>query len=163
MKHMEEMISAYIDDELTDAERRLVETHINKCKECKKLVEDLSMMKNQVFTTYQSIEIPDNMEQYFLSSIEQKTQRGKNKIPWPIVIGSVILIILAVLCLSPLATFGVGLISLLFTIMMRLLQVASTFMAVVPSLFIGVIGFAVLLLLISVLSLRRLFLTKAIE
>jgi anti-sigma factor RsiW len=163
MEHVDELISAYLDNELTEAERVLVELHIGTCKECRALVEDFLAMKSQLFTVYQSIEIPDNLEQRVLASLEQKpktTTRRYTVVPWVLTGSAVTLLLLFMVSLSPLATLSIGLFSSLVTIMVSVLQVVPVFAASLPSLFIGIAGVTVFLLFLLIWSLRRFLLIK---
>jgi len=149
VNHVKELISEYIDDELSDSERQLVENHLNTCDECRNLTEELLSMKQSIFSTYQSIEIPDGLEQKVMVQV--------NKQPWLSLSVSVLFLFILSSVLTPFLSFSVGLASSLTKIGFSLLQVIiPTMIYSVPYLLSGIYTFALILLFLSIWSLRRL-------
>ena len=52
--HIGDLLSAYIDNELTENERQLVEEHLYDCPECFAIFSDFMMLKNDVLQTFRS-------------------------------------------------------------------------------------------------------------
>ena len=45
-KHPDELLSGYVDGELNSKQRKEVATHLDSCKECRKIVKDLELFKS---------------------------------------------------------------------------------------------------------------------
>lgn len=163
-EHVEELISSYIDGEVTDDERRLVETHVKTCNQCQALMEEMAAVKNKVFLAYQFIEIPQNLEDNVLAAInaDKMEKEAHIKASWFVFAPLAALTLLVMLVLSPVGLFIVSLLSSIFNITLSLLQVIPALISSVPQLLVGIFVLLIILLIASTWFLRRLlFVQKA--
>lgn len=161
-KHLEELISSYIDDELTDDERAVVEVHLKSCSECRALMEELNAIKNTIFSVYRSVEVPFGVEQQVLSVIDRGTLKGpiSIQISWAALASFSLILIITLSVLSPVGVLGLGLASSVLNILFSLLKAIPVIIQSVPYVFITVSAFSVIVMLISIWSLRRLLLMR---
>jgi hypothetical protein len=156
-KHIEQFISAYIDDQLNDKERVMVEEHLKICQHCRHLVEDFKRLQSQVFVAYQWVEVPKNIEEKVMSKIKL---HGHTTLSIIIPSMKMAISLLFILFIGSLGAIGFGLFAPIFPILLSVVQVVPILIASIPSLFIGIILFAIILLIISLLSLKNLLITK---
>lgn len=164
-EHVEELISSYIDGEVTDDERQLIETHLKNCNQCQVLMEEMVTMKNNVFLVYEFIEIPQSLEENVLAVIgTDKTAKDtlRIKMSWFVFAFFIALTLLIVLALSPIGIFIVSLSSSVFNIMFSLLRVIPILISSVPQLLVGISVFIVVLFITSTWFLRRLLFVQKV-
>lgn len=162
-EHVRELLSPYVDDEVTNEERSLVETHLQDCAECRAFMEDLTRMRSAIFTAYHSIEIPDSIEQHVVAAIQTNTtvlQPAQIKASRYGLAAFVAFLLLSLLGLSPLGLFGLGFLASMLHLFIRLLQVLSTLLGTVPFLVEGISVFSVAVLTVSAWFLRRLLMME---
>lgn len=152
---IQELISAYIDNELPDDERVIVNDHLSDCQECRSLLQELSALKQTVFNYYNFIEVPDVEGRV----IEKIKQMHAAKYPiWMIVplscaMTAMIVTLLLFYIFSPVAIIG----SSIYSIMLSVLHLMPRLIGAIPILLDEIFAFtAILLLLISAWSLHRL-------
>lgn len=164
-EHVEELISSYIDGEVTDDERQLIETHLKNCNQCQVLMEEMVTMKNNVFLVYEFVEIPQSLEENVLAVIgTDKTAKDtlRIKMSWFVFAFFIALTLLIVLALSPIGIFIVSLSSSVFNIMFSLLRVIPILISSVPQLLVGISVFIVVLFITSTWFLRRLLFVQKV-
>ncbi|MDI3535245.1 MAG: hypothetical protein PWQ82_1610 [Thermosediminibacterales bacterium] len=156
--HVDKLISAYIDGELSKEEHELVENHLMTCNKCRGLLEQLSSQRKMVQEVFYSLEIPDTIEENVMNAINTNSYMpvpSDSKVTWFSWI--VMLLGLMILLLGPSYTiFGTGFASSIVSIVLSFLHMAPLLTSMVPFLIEGLLTFAVIVLLISVWSLRRL-------
>lgn len=156
-KHIEQFISAYIDDQLNHKEQLMVEEHLKICQHCRHLVEDLKRLQSQVFVNYQWVEVPKNLEEKVMSKIKfHGYARLSKKIPSM----KIAILLLFILFIGSLGAIGFGLFAPIFPILLSVVHVVPILIASIPSLFTGIILFAIILLIISLFSLKNLLIAK---
>lgn len=164
-EHVEELISSYIDGEVTDDERQLIESHLQNCNQCQVLMEEMVTMKNNVFLVYQFVEIPQSFEENVLAVIGAD-QTAKDtlriKMSWFVFTFFIALTLIIVFALSPIGIFIVSLSSSVFSIMFSLLRVIPTLISSVPQLLVGISIFFVVLFVASTWFLRRLLFVQKV-
>ncbi|WP_161798217.1 anti-sigma factor family protein [Aneurinibacillus tyrosinisolvens] len=159
MNHIEDLLSGYIDGELTEEQRMLVEHHLRRCEECRETVDEISAIRNQVYTTYQSIEIPSFLEQKIISSIFSEPVYGKLRAYIPA--AAILSVVFFVLILSSATFVSIGFISSLASAFIGIVHIVPLLVSSVPLLLQAVVGTALVLMLLSLWSLRRLLVIKA--
>ncbi|MBN6185485.1 zf-HC2 domain-containing protein [Aneurinibacillus sp. BA2021] len=154
MNHAEDVLSAYIDGELTESERAWVESHLKNCTKCRELADELSALSGQLFTLYQSVEAPPMLEQKIRAAITGPSVSGTlvRYLPTAAILSGVMLMSV----LFVFALFGMGVVSSMMSVVIGVIHILPVFIASVPSLLGGVVGASLALLLVSVWSLRRL-------
>lgn len=69
MNHIDQLLSAYIDHELSEHKRKRVERHLHACPYCMKLYEDLSSISHQLVTAYENLPLPDHLNDKVMAAI----------------------------------------------------------------------------------------------
>ncbi|MFX0561318.1 anti-sigma factor [Tepidibacillus infernus] len=162
-KHPDELLSAYLDHELTYDEQLAVEDHLSTCIHCQTLLEELSSIKKQLFSAYQTLEIPNDFEEKLMLTIEKREVAkivSEKKIWIGIVIG--ILLGSMLLILLPYTSFSFNLLTSIIKVLFSVIQTLPTIFSFIPFLVEGFLVFATILVAISIWSLRKLLQTKAL-
>ena len=164
MKHVKELISRMIDDDLTVSEQSFVKEHLRECKECKDYYEELSILKKELSASYLSLAIPRKIEESVLHIIMQHELKSSSffyKIPW---LNLMILSFVSFLFFNVFKTMLIGLriVSTIVNISMSLVHTIPFIISNVPYLYGIIILFAVFMLVFSILVLRRLLYTRPI-
>jgi anti-sigma factor RsiW len=60
--HIDDHVSAYMDNELPPTERLEIESHLQSCVRCSQLVYELMDLQLQVVASFQTISSTDNLE-----------------------------------------------------------------------------------------------------
>ncbi|SEP15379.1 anti-sigma factor [Paenibacillus sp. OV219] len=157
--HPEEKLSAYLDDELTQDERREIEEHLETCKSCQALLEDMADNNYDLVQTICLIQAPMDLEIRVLQSIGAEEERqfaGKGRI-LALFLG---LLTLGILYLLTGAVIG-KLIHGWSKLMITLIYAISHFILSVPALTGGTIVLSLIILVTSFISLKRLLQTSA--
>ncbi len=154
--HIGDLISAYIDNELTENERQLVEEHLFDCPECFAILNDFMMLKNDILQTYRSIEAPDTVEDVVLHAIRTLVpSKPTRKRYWLFVplLSSLLFFAIIFLFIGP---FVFKFISVGLKVFMNLMFATGSLLASDPYVIAGLIGFSLLLMIGSSISLRLL-------
>ncbi|WP_379160873.1 anti-sigma factor family protein [Paenibacillus sp. sgz5001063] len=83
--HLEDQLSAYMDDELTDEERRQVESHLENCESCQLLLEELLSVHSTVVHAFGEIQEPENLEIRVLQALSGTKERASAEKGWLLV------------------------------------------------------------------------------
>lgn len=163
--HVDELISAYIDHELSDAENERVETHLDSCQECYSLMKSFQSMKEQIYIAYQSVGVPSHFEQHIMERIEHSVteQARLNHLFWVILIPPILLISMFFFFFSKSFYFGAKVASTIFKLMLGLFHILTIVFSITPYFMVSLILFATVILLTSIWSLRHLLLKKQPE
>ncbi|WP_181444491.1 anti-sigma factor [Bacillus sp. 03113] len=81
-EHVNQLLSAFIDDELENEQRKKVENHLAICPFCHSEYMELEAIRKELFSFYQSIEVPDY---HFEKAVNEKLNRSSfsyQKITW---------------------------------------------------------------------------------
>lgn len=178
-KHVSDLLSAYLDHELTDLERLQVENHLRACHTCRTLLDELSVLQITVSSVYQSAEAPDSIGQRVMARIahhraghhpitaertllQRRGRETANSTMWWANIAFSILLGafggIAVLF----GSFGLRPILSGFKILASFLHGIAIAAGSIPYLAIGLAGLSGTLLLLSLWSLHRLLLVNEI-
>ncbi len=68
----QELLSAYIDDELSTQERECLERHIRQCEKCRQALNELSLVKSAL-SALPEIEIPEDLHDRVMAAIARET------------------------------------------------------------------------------------------
>lgn len=158
INHPDDLLSAYIDNELNADENRIIEEHLACCEQCQTLYEDLLHMKFQVSSAFQDFEAPEDLEQRIINEINLYPAAKPINKAWVTLPVLGILTVLIVLILS--GPVFVTLISILFKFIAVLVFVIPSVLTSVPSLFGASIIFSIFMLIFSSFYLRRLLQTN---
>lgn len=151
-EHVRDLLSAYLDQELSHEEQRQVERHLNHCLACQEEMEVLASLKEQTALAYAAVEIPEGIEEAVMAKIAEHQRAfyvASAARKW----GSVVLAaLLAVLLYNQIAPA----VSFILAMGYRFLQVISFLVTSTPYLLGIVFAVAIMLIIFSVWSLRRL-------
>ncbi len=154
-EHIGELLSSYIDDEVSEIERKWVERHLENCLECKREYLQLKMIQEQFQTAYQMIKIPETIEENVFAKIQQnRTPRS-----FPLLNGVAIFILVAlavgILAASgPFATAGIYIVQTIFSIGRGLIFALSSLLSAVPYMLGVVSAFMLVVVALAMVILR---------
>ncbi|GER65902.1 hypothetical protein BpJC7_10730 [Weizmannia acidilactici] len=57
-EHVQDLLSAFMDDELNNEERKMVESHLSVCPLCRQELEELQAVQAKIKQFYDSVELP---------------------------------------------------------------------------------------------------------
>lgn len=163
MNHINDLMSAYLDNELSYDERKKVEEHINHCSECYGLYENLSLMNNNLTETFQSIEPPKGFEKRVMEEINHSmiiAYQARAQVTSLGVLASSLVLVLLYLKYNPFIFLGFKLTSTMTDIALRVFQTVTVIFSDLPFAIGGLIIFSVILLSIAGWSLRHLLTSK---
>lgn len=156
--HIEDLLSAYMDHELTEDERQQVEDHLESCPHCTAMLNELMDIQNQVVTAFHSIQAPEGLEDQVINAVGVDASKQRNWLLVPL---------LTVLCFITIALVAAGsllfkFVSVGFRVFYYLIIALGSILGSNPYTIAGLIGFSILLIVVSSISLNHLFKTKSI-
>jgi anti-sigma factor RsiW len=158
--HVVESISAYIDNELTDDDRKQVEAHLMTCPECRGIFNDIIQLQIGIASMFASIEVPDQLDDHVMQAIgEGATDRKHNYWPFVPVFGALLIVAIV---FAIVGSFIIKLGSITLKVLYSLLVSFGSILGSEPYIALGLIGFSLLLIIGSAVSLRLLVKTKNI-
>ncbi|BCU82825.1 hypothetical protein JIR001_26080 [Polycladomyces abyssicola] len=170
MEHIDHLLSAYIDNELSEHKRTEVERHLQACPYCMKLYEDLASMSHQLVTAYENLSLPDHLTDKVMDAIYEKEAEYKAETFPPLfsyttlrwgALSSIFLL----LFLNGFLIFVVGTIFSFtpISILLHLFHGLLTVIMAIPYLSTVMCVVSIILIGISLWSLRRLLNGKRVE
>jgi predicted anti-sigma-YlaC factor YlaD len=148
--HIDEFVSAYLDNELSDNDRQAVNDHLQSCQQCNQLVEELQHVQSEVMGLFHDVHAPAGLENKVLAKINQKS---------PIRSG-IFTIGISLLCMFTViyffGSFIFKAVSICTKILIGMIYTGTHFMGYQPMTRLSVVLFAMILLVISGFALRRL-------
>src|SRR5947199_8630306 len=69
-EHIKELLSDYMDNEINEDERQMIEKHLAVCTDCNNWFRELTTLRKQILATYQMIEVPSTIEGNVLEKIQ---------------------------------------------------------------------------------------------
>lgn len=154
-EHIRELLSSYIDDEITQAEKELVEGHLESCLECKNELFQLGMIKEQFKSAFQMIEIPDMIEDKVMMEIEQ------SRVPHSFgLLNSTAILVMAMLAIvlslasGPVITVGVYIFQTVLSIGRGLIYTIPSLISAVPYAAAAASAFIVIIVAMAIFALR---------
>ncbi|MDR6879411.1 anti-sigma factor [Bacillus sp. 3255] len=161
--HIEELIAAYMDNELTDKERKQVEKHLGHCPQCSALLDDLLAIQNQVHKAFQAIEVPHSLEDKVIAQLNLETSPSRATLRvW---ILAPFLCVLGLFAISVVVTgaFLLNLSSILFKFMFNLIYATSSILGSEPLILISMTVCSLIIIIGSSVSIIHLLKAKAIQ
>jgi predicted anti-sigma-YlaC factor YlaD len=148
--HIDELVSAYIDNELCAEELQTVKAHLESCEQCNQLVKELLNIQSEVMELFQAVPVPMGLENKVLGKLNLKT---------PIKLGFFTFGIPLIFIFTALYIFGSFIfkaVSIFTKILIGLIYTGTHFIGYQPMTRLSVVFFAIILLVISGYALRRL-------
>ena len=72
--YIQSMMSSYLDNELDNATADLVEVHVSKCSECRKMMDELSVVKNGL-KSLPLVETPEFLHSRIMQGIHEERKK----------------------------------------------------------------------------------------
>lgn len=107
-KDLEELLSAYADDELLRTQREFVEKHLAGCADCRAILADYMTVRQQL-TSLRTTPVMPDIKQGTMSKIKAMDMLKKSPLRWmrpALVAGPIIAILVALLVLHPWSGLG---------------------------------------------------------
>lgn len=161
--HIDELISAYIDNELTETERQQVEEHLSSCLECSTLLGDLRNIKNQVFAAFHSIEVPESLEDTVIEAVSSAVPSKPSPRRFWLFAPLLGTLLFLAMTFAFIGSFVFKFTSVGCKVIVNLIYALGSFLGSDPNVIAGLIGFSLLLIIGSSVSLKLLLKTKAIQ
>lgn len=158
--HLDDQLSAYMDNELSEEDRLAVEAHLASCEYCQALLDDWLSMQEQVLDAYRYTHAPVDLENNVLQAIQGDQQTSVSK-GWLIVP----LFALFVITLFGI-TQGMMFIKLIHSLMrlsVALLYMVTHLMSSIPLLAMTAVFISLGILTTSVYCLRRAMRLTSVE
>ncbi|SDO32441.1 Putative zinc-finger [Paenibacillus sp. yr247] len=154
--HIEDQLSAYMDNELSETERQQVEEHLNTCTECSELLKDLSEIRNQVFNVFHSVEAPEGFEDKVIHTIGLNVSKGSKWLLVPLISALCFITLTFVLAGSFLFKLG----SIMLRVIYNLINVFGNILGSNTYIVVGSVVFSILLIIASSISIKHLIKTE---
>jgi anti-sigma factor RsiW len=151
-KHVDEQLSAYLDDELPLAESADVEKHLDVCDSCRTLLNELSAIQNNIVAAYRSVLLPEDLGEHIRLAVfdgEMPTSARRHA-------GLCSLPIISAVLLCAFLIAARGLFPPFFSLLFALLHAIRIVISGVPLLVEGLAAVSVAVALIYLWSLLRL-------
>jgi predicted anti-sigma-YlaC factor YlaD len=148
--HIDELVSAYIDNELSAKDLQTVKAHLKNCQQCNQLVEELLNMQSEVKGFFNTVHAPDGLENKVLAKINSKSSIQSGVFT----LGIPLLFIFTALYFF--GSFILKTISIITKILIGMIYTGTHFIGYQPMTRMSVVLFAIILLVISGYALRRL-------
>jgi predicted anti-sigma-YlaC factor YlaD len=148
--HIDELVSAYMDNELSAEDLQIVKAHLESCEQCNQLVEELLNIQSEVLGFFQTVNAPIALENKILAKINIKSPTKSGFFSLGI---SLIFIIAAIYFFGSLIFKAISIIT---KILIGMIYTSTQFIGDQPMTRMSVILFAIILLVISGIALRRL-------
>ncbi|MCH5586087.1 zf-HC2 domain-containing protein [Shimazuella sp. AN120528] len=81
MQHVDHLLSAYVDNELKEQERLVVEKHLQDCTDCLELYGDFTWMNGQLKNTFESLLLPKNITSKVMQGIHSHEEQTYREVP----------------------------------------------------------------------------------
>ncbi len=169
MQHVDHLLSAYMDNELEEQERVIVEKHLQDCSNCLKLYEDFSQMSTQIMRGFEIISFPEKVTDQLMTRINQletqDSQENVSILSYTILRWSAIssILLLLVVNLSLILTFSSLFSFTSIRILYHLVHGLYIVLSAIPFVSLTASCSWFLLIGISLWSLRQLLRSKKVE
>lgn len=160
--HIEDLLSAYIDDELAQNVRLEVEEHLDVCPRCRAILNDLREIQGQIFTAFQSVEVPNTIKDHVFEAIRFRASENHSKNSYWLLVPllSAVFILAAVSVFA--GTFIIKTASIAMKVILNLIYAFGSILGTYPYFMVGLFGFSLILIVVSSLSLKHLLKSKTI-
>lgn len=71
-----EMLSGFLDDELTQSDFQRVEVHLRSCEKCRQTLEEMKQLRAAVRQSQDDVRFPDEAWENVMNDLPAKTSRG---------------------------------------------------------------------------------------
>lgn len=155
--HIGELLHDYLDDEMNEVERTVIEKHLDNCSECKNRLFELTSLRQQMLDAYQLIEIPNRIEDKILANIEQESIKI-----YAVTLNRTAIIMMSIFGIiflagtTPFLTVGFHIINMIFSISRGLIYAIPSIISTIPYVVASVALFIILLIAMALFIVRYL-------
>jgi predicted anti-sigma-YlaC factor YlaD len=164
--HVEELLSAYIDHELTEEEAHRVRDHIKTCESCRETLYSLQHVRDQLHDAYEKVEVPASLEQAVMASIavlERKTGVANGFGIWLAGVISLIVMGATAALMAPILIAIAKFLYKLAGIGIKIWQTVPIVVGAIPYFTVILYGATIILIIVSVGLLLRLRFTGSYD
>jgi predicted anti-sigma-YlaC factor YlaD len=155
--HIEELLSEYIDDELTEEQKQTIEEHLSICSDCNHRLQEIKLLRKQILEAYLSIEIPSMIEEKVLGKIQQAAIKKSISVLNFFAFFSLFAFgIMLMVTTSPFLTVGFPIFHSAYSIARGLIYAVPSIISAVPYVIDVIIALILSFILIAILTLRYL-------
>jgi len=86
-QNINELISGYLDDELTQGDYQRVDVHLRSCQKCRQLLDDMTKLRGAVANSQSNAEMENERWEKIMNDLPAKASRG---IGWVLFIAGII-------------------------------------------------------------------------
>ncbi len=166
-EHVDELLSAYVDDELSEKEYIKVKNHLEICSRCTGIFHELQEIQEGISFLYGSIEIPDiHFENAVMAKIKEINPKASIYYRWIVGLPAlfmVIIIAISLFAFSDLFYVGVTVASELIKIAVSLSHTVVLVLSSIPFLLEVFAITTIIIVGLSVWSVRYLLRSKTAE
>lgn len=166
-EHVDELLSAYLDDELSEIEKIKVKNHLALCGRCDAALHELQEIKEGISLLYGSIEIPDfQFENAVMAKIKELNPKNSIYYKWIVGLPTLFMAMIIAICLfafSDIVFVGVTVVSEMVKIAVSLSHALVSVLSSIPFLLEVFAITTIIIVGLSVWSVRYLLRAKTAE
>jgi anti-sigma factor RsiW len=165
--HVHELLSAFIDGELNEKERKKVVDHVAECRQCSDELKELQWLKEELFAAYQSIEIPNaQFEQSVVEKIKKVSSpyRSINRyVHWTMGLGVLLLAAVILFKMGTVLYIAIKVAASFVHIGLSVLHALASVLSSIPLLFLACFIISIVILGISIWAIQYLLGVKSLD
>jgi predicted anti-sigma-YlaC factor YlaD len=155
-EHVEELLSEYMDDELTEMEKRTIEKHLAICSDCHNRLLELMLIRKELLAAYMPIEIP-NIEENVIEKIKlSSVKRSSGVMNLLAFMMLLIFWVMLFAAASPFMTVGFSIFHSVYSIARGLTYAIPSIISAIPYAAEVIIALILCFIAIAILTLRYL-------
>jgi predicted anti-sigma-YlaC factor YlaD len=155
--HIENLLSEYMDDELNEEEKQIIEKHLAVCSDCNHRLHELRSLRKQILAAYLPIEIPSMIEEIVIEKIQQasikKSTGALNLLAFLSLFAFGIMLMVTA---SPILTIGLPIFHSVYSIARGLIYAVPSIISALPYVVEVIIALIFCFIIFAILTLRYL-------
>ncbi|MBE3569862.1 MAG: zf-HC2 domain-containing protein [Bacillales bacterium] len=165
--HVHELLSAFIDGELNEEERKKVVDHLAECRQCSNELKELQWLKGELFAAYHSIEIPNVQFEHSvvkkIKKISSPHQPMNRYVRWTMSFIALLMAAFIVFKMGTVFYIGITLAASFVHIGLSVLHALATVLSSIPLLFLACLIISIVILGISIWAIQYLLRVKSLD
>jgi predicted anti-sigma-YlaC factor YlaD len=155
--HIENLLSEYMDDQLNEEEKQIIETHLAACSDCNHRLTELRSLRKQILDAYMPIEIPSMIEDIVMEKIQlasiKKSTGALNLLAFLSLFAFGIMLMVSA---SPIFTIGLPIFHSVYSIARGLIYAVPSIISALPYVVEVIIALILCFIIFAILTLRYL-------
>jgi predicted anti-sigma-YlaC factor YlaD len=155
--HIENLLSEYMDNELNEEEKQIIEKHLAVCSDCNHRLHELRSLRKQLLAAYLPIEIPNMIEEIVIKKIQQasikKSSGALNLLAFLTLFAFGIMLMVTA---SPILTIGFPIFHSVYSIARGLIYAVPSIISALPYVVEVIIALILCFIIFAILTLRYL-------